>query len=119
MSAHYEGRDACCGAPLGFNQMMRQIGGVSHRILTPSRSAAWSAVAPCRERPMPPSRPRGICPHGRGAFADRALRIPSNWAIECRPVIERARAGVRHPRGVRLGMGTPTRRCGFHRARVS
>ncbi|BCH31670.1 transcriptional regulator [Mesorhizobium sp. L-8-10] len=80
-----------CG-PLRFNQMMREIGGVSHRMLTLTlRSLERDGLVSRAAYPtIPPKVEYALTDAGRSLI--EPLRVLSNWAIEYRPTIEKARA---------------------------
>ena len=79
-------------SPLRFNQIMREIGGVSHRMLTLTlRSLERDGlVARTAYATIPPKVEYALTDAGRSLI--EPLRILSNWAIEYRPAIEKARA---------------------------
>ncbi|WP_245294357.1 winged helix-turn-helix transcriptional regulator [Rhizobium aegyptiacum] len=78
--------------PFRFNQLMREIGGVSHRMLTLTlRSLERDGlVSRTAYATIPPKVEYALTDAGRSLI--EPLRILSNWAIEFRPVIEKARA---------------------------
>jgi len=77
--------------PLRFNAMMRQIGGVSHRMLTLTlRSLERDGlVSRTAYATIPPRVEYELTDAGRSLI--KPLRVLSNWAIEYRPIIEKAR----------------------------
>ncbi|ABC89837.1 putative transcriptional regulator protein [Rhizobium etli CFN 42] len=78
--------------PLRFNQMMREIGGVSHRMLTLTlRSLERDGlVSRTAYATIPPKVEYALTDAGRSLI--EPLRVLSDWAIDYRPVIEKARA---------------------------
>ncbi|PCK84142.1 transcriptional regulator [Rhizobium sophoriradicis] len=78
--------------PLRFNQMMREIGGVSHRMLTLTlRSLERDGlVSRTAYATIPPKVEYALTDAGRSLI--EPLRVLSDWAIDNRPVIEKARA---------------------------
>ncbi|NKJ94734.1 transcriptional regulator [Rhizobium leguminosarum bv. viciae] len=78
--------------PLRFNQMMREIGGVSHRMLTLTlRSLERDGlVTRTAYATIPPKVEYALTDAGSSLI--EPLRALSNWAIEYRPVIDQARA---------------------------
>jgi DNA-binding HxlR family transcriptional regulator len=78
--------------PCRFNALMREIGGVSHRMLTLTlRSLERDGlVSRTAYATIPPKVEYALTDTGRSLI--EPLRVLSNWAIEHRPTIEKARA---------------------------
>lgn len=78
--------------PCRFNALMREIGGVSHRMLTLTlRSLERDGLVSRTAYPtIPPKVEYALTDTGRSLT--KPLRVLSNWAIEHRSTIEKARA---------------------------
>lgn len=78
--------------PMRFNAMMREIGGVSHRMLTLTLRGLErdGLVLRTAYATIPPKVEYQLTDAGRSLIGP--LKALSNWAIEHQPVVEAARA---------------------------